>query len=71
MTQIGGPEVLTYGELVTGYAEEAGLRRPFGLPLGARISTIGFVTAVLAVLLGLFFLLQLARFYGNSKKSSS
>lgn len=25
--------------------------RPFGLPLGARISTIGFVTAVLAVLL--------------------
>jgi hypothetical protein len=30
---IGGPDVLDYRELVAGYAEEAGLRRPLGVPL--------------------------------------
>ncbi|WP_308258011.1 SDR family oxidoreductase [Pseudonocardia lacus] len=30
---IGGPDVLTYRELVTDYAEEAGLGRPLGLPV--------------------------------------
>jgi uncharacterized protein YbjT (DUF2867 family) len=30
---IGGPEVLTYRELVSGYAEEAGFGRPWGLPV--------------------------------------
>jgi uncharacterized protein YbjT (DUF2867 family) len=30
---IGGPDVLTYGELVTGCAEQAGRRRPLVLPI--------------------------------------